>query len=493
MRAVATVAEVAPMGVYSRYGGKPGLIDALLSRACEAAYPQAPRIWNELINRRALSSAAARARAELVQALRRHADQPDLAISGHGPDWAIYRSVIRAGGLHREVDGVWRIMPPDAAADPLQLTPAWQYLTALLSVDQAEQRPLAAVYELLAAPPYGVKLGLAPLLFALVDAAYPGRLLIYERGVFVPLVDDAVYERLLARPQQFSARLSLLNGARAALCARLVRGAAAVPTIVGALRPIVATYRGLSSYSRQTADVGPTATAVRAVLSQARAPESLLFDDLPQACGLAPFAADEPADAARIEQFVQTLQEALRDLQRAQQRLIQRVEAGLRRAFGLIGGRDELLTRVMQVNERRADQRLRALQARLEFSDDGTAWVESTAALLTRQSPAEWNDRSLTDCLAAAEQLGRWLQQQEELFRLLPPGHENSEALRVAVQTTAGEQTRLLRHDRSDPRVQALRGRLRAELTALEPAQQVALLGTLLAEVLAEHGEEAEA
>ena len=32
IRAVATEAEVAPMGVYSRFGGKPGLIDALLSR-----------------------------------------------------------------------------------------------------------------------------------------------------------------------------------------------------------------------------------------------------------------------------------------------------------------------------------------------------------------------------------------------------------------------------------------------------------------------------
>ena len=53
-----------------------------------------------------------------------HAGEERLGLAGYPPERAIYESVLRAGGLHRQDEaGEWRIGPP-SAEDPLRLRPA---------------------------------------------------------------------------------------------------------------------------------------------------------------------------------------------------------------------------------------------------------------------------------------------------------------------------------------------------------------------------------
>ena len=53
-------------------------INGLLSRICDEVYPATPTWRNELINRRSLSSAAAAARRNLIQAMIEHASEENL-------------------------------------------------------------------------------------------------------------------------------------------------------------------------------------------------------------------------------------------------------------------------------------------------------------------------------------------------------------------------------------------------------------------------------
>src|SRR5581483_12114355 len=108
-------------------------IDELLSEAADATYHQTPRVWNELIVRRQLSSAAAKARRNLVEAMLKHPNEERLGLEGYPPERAIYESVLRAGGLHRRDEaGEWRIGPPPPE-DPLRLRPAWEAMERLLA------------------------------------------------------------------------------------------------------------------------------------------------------------------------------------------------------------------------------------------------------------------------------------------------------------------------------------------------------------------------
>jgi hypothetical protein len=55
----------------------------LLSQVCDALYHASPRLRNELINRRTLSSQGAAARRNLIEAMLTKADQATLGIEGY--------------------------------------------------------------------------------------------------------------------------------------------------------------------------------------------------------------------------------------------------------------------------------------------------------------------------------------------------------------------------------------------------------------------------
>ena len=75
-----------------------------ISRLCDV-FRECPHIGNEMINYDRLSSAAARARRELVEAMAVNEEQECFGLTGYGPD-AIYRSLILAKGLHCKDQGL---------------------------------------------------------------------------------------------------------------------------------------------------------------------------------------------------------------------------------------------------------------------------------------------------------------------------------------------------------------------------------------------------
>jgi hypothetical protein len=78
----------------SRKRTKPSDISQLLSDVFDRVFGKSPRIRNELIVRRTLSSAAAMARQNLIEAMLQRADQPTLGIEGFPPERSIYESVL---------------------------------------------------------------------------------------------------------------------------------------------------------------------------------------------------------------------------------------------------------------------------------------------------------------------------------------------------------------------------------------------------------------
>ena len=65
-----------------------------LSGLCDKTYPSAPHIRNELINRRELSSAAAAAQRNLIEAMIERGDQLELGIAGTPPEKSMYLKTI---------------------------------------------------------------------------------------------------------------------------------------------------------------------------------------------------------------------------------------------------------------------------------------------------------------------------------------------------------------------------------------------------------------
>ncbi|GAB4111778.1 MAG: hypothetical protein Fur005_06550 [Roseiflexaceae bacterium] len=474
-------------------------IDALLSAAADQTYPKAPRIWNELIMRRQISSAAAKARRNLVEAMLNRAHEPTLGFVGYPPERAIYESTIRAAGIHQPDDqGIWRIGPP-AADDPLHLQPAWSAMEQFLGQESGDIHQLTDLFLLLEAPPYGLKAGIIPLLFMALYCARAGEMNIYERGNYVPLPDLATFERLLARPDQFGVRLSRADGARMAVYQRLARALAPralqqpiQPALLTVAMPLLRLVNGLPHYSKQTKQLSGHAQAIRQAIREARAPDELLFERLPLACNLLPFRADQPSDELLIDTFASTLRQGLQELQDAYPNLLQRVAAKILHAFRLTSNgstaHHELYQRYNHIAAISNDSQIRSLGVRLETADPhGNSWVESIAALVGKRTPESWNDGDIPAFEVAIADLGRRFLAAEDLAIAAHGLPAEAPLLRIGLAHHSGELSRVVALNEATPAMQQLQHELNATLNRfgdLSTDQRTAALAALLQNLL---------
>lgn len=476
-------------------------VDELLSNACDATYPSTPKIWNELIIRRQLSSAAAKARRNLIEQMLDRAHEEQLGITGYPPERAIYESIFRQSGVHRqESDGAWRFGAP-SDADPLRLKPAWAVLQEYIESSVGQALPITDLYAKLAAPPYGLKAGVIPLLFVAVYLANAGSVALYEHGNYVPVPDITTFERVLRQPGHYKVRFSRVTGVRVAVFERLSRALAPKAlekrgqvAVVDAVTPLLRFTHKLPAYTKATRRVSPKAQSIRQAMLEARAPDELLFERLPEACNLPVFELDGVFDDTVVEKFFVALREGLDELQSAYGTLVAEVREKIRRAFGGFATateqlHDELLARYRQIAAVTSDTQLRALGVRLENAGQGDAWVESVAALAGRKPLNTWRDADLHEFDTAISDLGRRFRLVEQVAivrQTLPP---ETPVLRIGIADAQQERSLVVHASGHNDNREIVREMLLKSLVAngiLTREQQIYAIADLLRELLEE-------
>jgi hypothetical protein len=470
-------------------------VDELLSRVCDEAFYAAPRIWNELIVRRQVSSAGAKARRVLIEAMLSNSHHEALAITGYPPERAIYESVLHASGIHRQhADGVWHFGAP-LDADPLHLNPSWQAIEEFFRQSETALMPLSALYTQLQAPPFGIKVGLVPLLFMAAYCAHIGEISLYEHENYVPIPDISVFERLLRQPGYFGIRRSRTSGMRIAVYERLARALApkalkqpVQPAILDSVTPLLRLLKTLEPYSRTTRSISKRAQDIRQALIDARAPDELLFEKLPQACGFQPFSSDGLIEEEILEQFFTQLREGLQELQGAYPRLLMDIQDKIRLAFG-IGTTDSLQLRIelnMRFKEVDAvlnDIQLRAFGVRLENADEDEAWIESIAALVARKPPNSWTDADTSSFELHITDYGRRLKVIEEVALTSGSLPDDSPVVRIGISDSRGEKSTVFRLPKQNSQMDNLFDELNdvlARYDTLTVEQKTAVLTDLL-------------
>lgn len=374
----------------------------LVSELCDSTYSKAPHIHNELLNRRQLSSASAGARRALLEAMVTHAGEAGLGIEGTPPERSMYRSLLEHHGLHRERDGGWGFGPP-VEVERGSLVPVWLEMDRALRDTGETRLRVSALFERLREPPYGLKDGVLPVLLVAAMMACRDETALYEDGVFVPAPTGAVLERLLRGADRFEVQRLSVAGPRAALHERmadmLLPGAKGSSSgVMPIARQLVRVVRHLTGFVRATKTVSPKAQAVREALLRAREPASLLFDDLPVACGLPPLGASGAEEQA--EAFVEELRAAIRELQEAYPKLLDAIEDALRTGLCLPADpaelRRELVGRALRLLPAAVDPQLKAFLIRATIADvPRREWLVSVGTLLGGKPPESWNDRDI--------------------------------------------------------------------------------------------------
>ncbi len=378
-----------------------------VSEVCSEVFPHAPVLRNELINRRHLSSSAHAARRELISAMLHHGDEQLLGIEGYPPHASMYFSLLQETGIHRENNGCWGFFPPKEGGDS-GTKAVWKAVDHFFADTEVERRSVSELFDLLSRPPFGLKSGSLPIILCAALLHYDTEMALYEQGTFVPSLSTAVFERLVKTPERFQMQRCRVAGVRAAIFQRFASVILQKPdnffgenlNILSVVRPLSRFANTLPAYAKNTQRLSKTSVLVRAALFEAREPDQLLFANLPKACGLEPFIADDSRDLTDVDLFFKRLRGALAELQRAYVDLITELEGLLIAAFSLrgtgAGARKELTERAQPLLDLTVEPKLKAFLIRA--TDDGfelVGWIEAIATFLATKPPAAWHDSDL--------------------------------------------------------------------------------------------------
>jgi hypothetical protein len=371
-------------------------LSAFVSSLCDRIFEKSPILRNELINRRFLSSAAAAARRNLLDAMIQRGVQDRLGLEGFPPEVSIYTSILGETGIHRPGKNGYEFGPP---APSSSLRETWDAIDGFLSTCEMERRPVEELFRKLQEPPYGIKMGVLPLLLCAAVLHFDTEVAFYEDGGFVPEVSIELFERLLKNPGRFHLRRYRIEGVRKEVFRQMaeVLGASAEDNrgdLVALMRPLFRFLHRLPTYTKQTRALSAEALAVRECLFGAKEPDLLLFRDLPQLFGLPPF---EPGARVgkNVAVFMKAWRTALIELQRAYDDLIANIRSMVLRAFNVSSdqGRALVQRRAAALVEKCVEPRLTAFVHHLnEGETPDTQWAEAIGTMLVGKVPKSWVD-----------------------------------------------------------------------------------------------------
>lgn len=375
-----------------------------ISRIFQNTYELAPHIHNELVNRRSLSSAAAAARTRLIERMFSYGAEPLLGMD-HGkkpPEMSMYLSVLQNTGLHQQHGSVWRIGEPHHKTDTkCRVIPALRRIREIVQQKPDIRVNVAALFEDLRRPPYGVRDGIIPLLLTVFAIAHEKDVAFYKDGTFLRELNGEAMLVLTKAPERFDIQYCKIEGVRAELFERLLAVLEVRPSknreveLLDVVKRLCIFVAQLPAYVLNTKKIQPTALAVRDAILGAREPAKLVFMDLPKACGFEPVSA-KASGSKPIQPFVRVLKLALDDLRAAYPELQERLRRKLREGFDLPGSfqqfRIMLSARAEQILLAVTEPKLRAFCLRLMDDLPESDWLESLASYLALKPSSKWHD-----------------------------------------------------------------------------------------------------
>jgi hypothetical protein len=428
--------------------------NARLSDLCKEVYSGGPTLWNELINKRELTSQGAKARRELIEAMLNNVEAEQLGLSGHGPERSMYDSLLLNTGVHRFDGEKWEFGSPTRDSGIYQV---WLAIENFCKSATKTPQSVDALYTLLQKPPYGMKQGAIPVLLLAVFMQQSDYLSVYYNGSYIPVLGTEHFELLTKKPSLFSVKYLEVSGLRIKLFEELgeIVSSSSIKnnkkvrntTLLSIINPLVKFVQRLPKYTRETDNLSPEAKAVRNALLNAKDPEELLLRALPQACGYSFIDFQSGQDDSVVKSFRKKLVIALQELQAAydsrlsqNKRLfgdafsVRKDSENLREYLRAIASRVNSQTAVIELNLKRF------IQALMNRDLEDRAWLEAVSMVIADKPVESWSDR---DSLAFEIKLGeiaKRFKNVEALIELTPDVNKGFEARKVTITHQDGRE-----------------------------------------------------
>ena len=379
-------------------GGNPDRIDYAagqrVSQVCDATYNKTPKIHNEMINRHKITPQAAAARNRLMDAIITSHGKENLGIAGWGPERSVYDAMVRECGIHvqrRNGDGYKLVEPPRDGS----VWPAWDAVMDILR--KADGRvPLPDIYHICKRPPFGMKDGILPIFVILVMVVHRNHMAVYEHGTYVPRLSADLAERLVKNPGGFEIKHFRNTPSRQKLVsATAVRlGLKPGATMLNIVGHLVTTVNMLPRCIKTTKKLSRRTLAVRNAILDAREPDTLLFESIPNALEIGTLGIAIREE--KINTFAKHLTRSANDLQGAFGKVMGQSETKLLNAT-MAKSKEELARLAAVILPSVSEQKMKVfLGAVAADIPDKESWINYVALTLTDVPPADWKDEHRT-------------------------------------------------------------------------------------------------
>ena len=300
-------------------------LNRLLSDACEIVYAKTPKYLNEMVNREYLSSPILTARKALIRQMIAFGDQVDLGFSSQlfPPEKTIYLSLLKNTGIHKNngLHGVYGD-PSEASFKPL-----WKVSNQILLSSSEGRISIADFIDRLREGDFKLKQGFLDFWISVFLIIKKEDYALYsDSGEYIPMLTSDVMDLVHKSPAKFFIKALSTSGVKSDYLAFYKELVGYNESNIKGLQSSYITiygnflrfYRGLEDYAQKTKSISIQAQGVRKAIANAQDPETALFSEIPEALG---YYALEKGDK-RISEFLQSLQNAIREIRSAYDILI---------------------------------------------------------------------------------------------------------------------------------------------------------------------------
>jgi len=426
-------------------------LSAALSTVTQIVFSETPKVSNEMIARRELTSQGAKARRNLLESMLTNPEKEFFGRTGYGPDRAIYEAVFRSTGMHKMgKNEQWFF---DVPSDSLWKN-VWDLVNSSLDAATKSRVSISEIHDKLVAAPFGLKEGILPLISFAVISSRRNDLALYEHGTLILNLDEAVLERLAKNPLNFTVRNYALESASRTLFLNEIVSAFAISnvgkddTFIQIIKALYREIYSLNPYTKQTKEfTNPTTLEIRSAFTTASEPDRLLFEKVPEIFGRSRIYSDTVLTKPAAKKLAVALSESFRDLKSAYPNLLEKIKKCTAEATATSSDiatmRKQLVGQAANLEDRVLDRSLHAFVNAIQRSElSNQEWLENLAMVTLNGSPARsWSDAEIDEFKLRIFEIGGALKRlQALLYDRLSRDETPFEAVRITLTHPDGSE-----------------------------------------------------
>ena len=372
-----------------------------LSVIVEKVYSDTPILRNELFNKHSYSSQISNARKNYIKNLLEFESQELIGFSEENfpPEKTIYLTLLKDTGIHQQTnDGYVLSNPTQESFEYL-----WHISQEYLQDTKTTKLSIQNLIDRLSKKPLKLKKGFVDFWIPTFLIIHKHEYALFNQNIYVPFLSPDLFDLIWKNPENFfikcynvdGVKLNIFNKYRE-LISKTAQTEVNQILFLETIKPFLLFYRELPEYSKNTQNLSEAAISLRNAISSSPDPETAFFQEFPQALGYK--AADLKNKDFNLEEYVNKLQNAIREIRSSYDELLNRFEIHFRKATGskndsYLELKENLSKRFQDINIEGLAALPKKLLARIRAPYDSKAdFFNSISFALTGKSMKEYAD-----------------------------------------------------------------------------------------------------